>query len=498
MVRVLLLLALTTSASAQSLPAATAEQRQGLAHALALWEVGSFGVNATGSGDLDMRPVADGFTVKIPIRDFAGPDARAGVLTLHAKAGPGRAWSIDDMVLPSPLVTVAKPPGALNAVRTEQHFGRQGAHAVVDPTLATATHAERSIDDWTVRTGAPGTASPGNITEIGRLQTTIDWTPEGTPGEVALHSRSQAERMSVLSRADRATFVRIESLEVGADVRHLDLEAYLGHMRAGIGGLSAWIHTGFHPVPDMARVWAVAAPLGAPTLSHEQARALGELIQGLRQIMGDGTLRAELHGLHGAGGGVEGGCDTLTMLQAVHPDAQADLADWRLAIGLDGLSSTKDLRPWLPQRVTLTPVMSRLPAGELWHLLDTILANPDAAPAAGRLALPLLVRAGSGFGIEDVLVDFGDATVSGYGDVNLVDDKAGADAVAGGAEVTATGFGALAKRILASPAKPQVKAAVLFLKGLGERQGDRTLWHVSLVHGRILVNGTDLSALAPK
>ena len=96
-------------------------------------------------------------------------------------------------------------------------------------------------------------------------------------------------------------------------------------------------------------------------------------------------------------------------------------------------------------------------------------------------------------GIDELAVDAGPAQLQGKGEVRVV----AADNVAGEARIRATGLEAL---IRLAGQVPELKAALpvlFFLKGIGEPDGDATVWNLEYRDGKFLVNGTDFSKMMP-
>jgi hypothetical protein len=95
--------------------------------------------------------------------------------------------------------------------------------------------------------------------------------------------------------------------------------------------------------------------------------------------------------------------------------------------------------------------------------------------------------------IDRLAIDTGPARITGHGRLT----SSGPGQAQGTATVRATGLDAAIKELAADPQAHQVLAGLLFLKGLGKVEGDATVWDLVFDGQKLLVNGTDISALAP-
>jgi hypothetical protein len=67
----------------------------------------------------------------------------------------------------------------------------------------------------------------------------------------------------------------------------------------------------------------------------------------------------------------------------------------------------------------------------------------------------------------------------------------------GSAVIRLTGYDALLQQASALPLAQSAVPVLIFLKGIGKPQGDAIEWDISYARKKMLVNGTDLSALIP-
>jgi hypothetical protein len=61
-----------------------------------------------------------------------------------------------------------------------------------------------------------------------------------------------------------------------------------------------------------------------------------------------------------------------------------------------------------------------------------------------------------------------------------------------------TGFDALQRKIAATEELKMATPVLIFLKGIGERDGNDMVWNIKYADSKMTVNGTDLSDMIPK
>jgi len=162
-------------------------------------------------------------------------------------------------------------------------------------------------------------------------------------------------------------------------------------------------------------------------------------------------------------------------------------------LSLDGLvmpdvapSAMADL---LPRKVALRPVLTGVPTEELIRWLN---AMSDAKDGTHPPGLKTLFRhAGVSAGLESFTVDVGGASFAGTGKLTTVSG----DDLTGQAQITASNFDDLIARVNAAPELASVLPAFIFAKGISQTVEGRLLWNFAYRDNKVLVNGTDLSAM---
>ena len=95
--------------------------------------------------------------------------------------------------------------------------------------------------------------------------------------------------------------------------------------------------------------------------------------------------------------------------------------------------------------------------------------------------------------IDSLLIDTGPARITGHGTLTV----RGPGDAQGSATLRATGIDAAMKELSADPEGQKALGMLIFLKGLAKPEGDALVWHLVFDGQKLLVNGNDVSAMAP-
>jgi hypothetical protein len=193
-------------------------------------------------------------------------------------------------------------------------------------------------------------------------------------------------------------------------------------------------------------------------------------------------------------GGISGTLDRLSIgEQTAAPDGMLDAS---LHLSMQGIDSPLipkgPLRDYLPRRLAFTPRLSGVPANDLIALLLRAIDSDDPK-AVLEEAGGLLAKGPLKAGVDDVLLDFGAATLKGSGTMTI----AAANDIKGTAQLVATGLDALIARAGSVPELAGSAPFLILLKGIGEQHGDTVVWNIGYADGHTKVNGTDLATLLP-
>ncbi len=169
------------------------------------------------------------------------------------------------------------------------------------------------------------------------------------------------------------------------------------------------------------------------------------------------------------------------------------LSSVRFELGMDGLDVPDvGLGPaagLIPTKVALRPTLSGMPSAALLALLRVLKAGQVPAPEQIEA---LFARGPITAGLEAATVEVAGASFSGQGLLEI----ASLDSSSGSAQVTATGYDLLQQQVAAAPSMSAAGLGLIFLKGIGRAEDERMVWDVVYRDGHVLVNGTDMSAMA--
>jgi hypothetical protein len=111
----------------------------------------------------------------------------------------------------------------------------------------------------------------------------------------------------------------------------------------------------------------------------------------------------------------------------------------------------------------------------------------EAEAAQLIAANPVLV------GLDDLLIDLGPMRLKGWGAVRVV----ALDDAAGEAELRATGFDAMIRKVNSTAELRAAAPVLIFLKGIARQEGTETVWKITYADRKLVVNDTDMSDLMP-
>ena len=94
-------------------------------------------------------------------------------------------------------------------------------------------------------------------------------------------------------------------------------------------------------------------------------------------------------------------------------------------------------------------------------------------------------------GLDSFALDIGSASLAGAGKLTALSP----DNLAGQAQITANNFDDLIARVKAVPELAGVLPLFVFAKGVSQTVDGRLVWNLAYRDNKLLVNGTDLSAM---
>ena len=487
--RSLLLAAAALAVSAQapaSAPPASAPPAIDHAGARAIVEgvhamlAGVLGTLAPAANLLVATAHGDHYRIEIPVEHrwkgggVGGDSIGANLIPL----GQGR-WRVADGALPRHLEFSVDhpPPGVASLTAMTMKVG--SFSGVIDTTLATPTRLDFHIADEHLAGVGPGMSSGGHLDAAdGSLLVTpaADGrvTLLNTSSMRGLHTTSVAGKLKTSSDVASASgSLRIDNLSLPAlraAIRAITTLAGLPNPAPGTSG-----GTGTDPGVRKELHTLIADLAGGATSISMQSSESGIAIQGAGPVQG--TI-----GHVGFG------------MRLRERDGSVALAV-RFALdkpSFPAIAPAGILARFMPSRVVLRPRLAGIDAAALRRTLDAAVDSPEPNALPG-LAMAVLDGHPATVAIDSLLIDTGPARITGHGTLTV----RGPGEAQGSATLRATGIDAAMKELSADPEGQQALGMLVFLKGLAKPEGDALVWHLVFDGQKLLVNGNDVSAMAP-
>jgi hypothetical protein len=435
-----------------------------------------------GSHVVTVTPEGEGFRFELPL---AGPVGSTGwritgdPVIATARHLDADRWAIQSLTLPSPLRLEQRPaPGARPGSWTMQ-VAEQQASGVFDPTLATGSSFDMTLSGYSsFRRTQRGTES----TTLYHYTGHAGWQPAGE-GRVNASGSGEGEDLAVSTERPSGRKVTVTAATARSTWRV---------QRVAFDRLGAAVRSIGRLVPAAMQAAGKAAAPGS--LTPEDRARLRDLVLALSGLLGGMEQETTLEKVRLDAGGISGTLDRLSIgEQTAAPDGMLDAS---LHLSMQGIDSPLipkgPLRDYLPRRLAFTPRLSGVPANDLIALLLRAIDSDDPK-AVLEEAGGLLAKGPLKAGVDDVLLDFGAATLKGSGTMTI----AAANDIKGTAQLVATGLDALIARAGSVPELAGSAPFLILLKGIGEQHGDTVVWNIGYADGHTKVNGTDLATLLP-
>ncbi len=441
---------------------------------------GVLGTLAPASGLLHATVQGDHYRIEIPVAHrwngggVGGDSIGANLVPL----GDGR-WRVGDGALPRHLEFNVDhpPPGVASLTAMTMKVG--SFSGVIDTTLATPTRLRFHIADETVAGVGPGISNGGHLDAAdGALLVT-----PAADGRVTLANTSSLRGMHTNSAIGKLTTSSdVASASGSLRIDNLSLPA----LRAGIRAITT-LATLPNPAPG------TSGGTGTdPAVRKELHTLIADLASGATSV----SMRSSESGIaiHGTGP-VQGTIGHVGFgMRLGQRNGSVALA---LRFVLDkpsfpALVPAGILARFMPSRVVLRPRLAGIDAAALRRSLDAAVDSPEPSALPG-LAMAVLDAHPATVAIDSLLIDTGPARITGHGTLTV----RGPGDAQGSATLRATGIDAAMKELSADPEGQKALGMLIFLKGLAKPEGDALVWHLVFDGQKLLVNGNDVSALAP-
>lgn len=437
---------------------------------------------------VQVRPEGDHYRIELPLGTTHAGHPGPVALSTSARPAEGGRWTFEGPALPSPArFTLDMPapakdgqkaPGPNVPVDYTITAGSLESRGAFDPSFASPSTFSTSSRDMQIRAQS---TSLDQLTKIERSSGTstilpsganrVDVTGEATIDGYVLTSRSQdAEALELSAQQVRAT--------TGLTALSRDRAATMipAVMRLASGVLAG------PPGPGG------KAPAARPSVDPQLLRTI---VQSLQDLASEFTLNETFDGVAFRSGASNGAANQIRL--GMGAKAEGGLLQAYMDLGLDGLVlpglAPGAMAELLPRKVALRPVLTGVPTEELIRWLGTLGDAKDGARAPDVTAL--FRRAGVSAGLDSFAVDVGGASFAGTGTLTT----ASPDSLTGQAHVTAANFDDLIAQVNAIPEMAGVLPLFVFAKGISQTVEGRLVWNVAYRDNKLLVNGTDLSAM---
>lgn len=402
-----------------------------------------------------ITPLDGGFRLAMPAgaASFGLLESDQALFTaLASRTATG--WRLDQLALTSPaLLRLAGP----TPMRLGLRLARQHGQAVFDANGESQIEANADGVDLTSESVIDGTMrrQAQSFTHIGMQE----------------HRKRTADgRLDVMRAADATGWSFIQTMRQGT----LRLAAATLHVAGHLEGLD--------PAALAAFAHLLADPASRPAAPDRAAWR--QLLAALPGIAGQLQLEQGIDDLSGSLDDQQFGLAHLGL--GLQMEAPGGVLATQIDLAVDGLAVPAlppEIAELMPRHIALRPSLAGLNLNKLVAALD------DNAPPAARQGL--FGNDGASLALDSFAFDLGPAALSGRMRLTI-----GADhAPHGTATISADGMDALIDKAGASPLLAQSMPLLLMLKGLGRPDGAQTVWELRFDGERVLVNGTDLSAM---
>ena len=456
-----------------------------------------------GPRPFQVTPEGDGYRVAVPLDRIAIPGGwklEAGPITVLATPAADGMWTIAQGRLPTPVrVSNPKPPPG-TPKSWALSIGEQDQSGTFDPTLTRPFAIDGMMKDYSTASDQPGAGA--STTHIDLQTSHSTYTPVAG-GRLDMRGESTGENL--LTQADTPAGpvkIGMSRLELSATIAAVAPDQFGPLLRATFDLVprvmaAAAAETAAAKIKPGTKDAKKKAPAPAPVAMTAADRdTLRRMITALSLLASGVEERGAVQDMVIDAGGHGASIKRAVFgFGATAPEGRSDL---RMSMSFEGIDSPDipdgPVRDYLPKRVAFAPHLSGVPASDVWALMlrAVDLGGKDDA-ALGNAALAVLAKGPLRIGIDDLAIETGPAVLTGQGGV----DVSGPDKMTGEAEFRATGIDALMKSVAENATTAPAGAALIFLKGIGQTDGDALVWKVLWDGKALTVNGTDLSAMIP-
>lgn len=449
---------------------------------------------AIGPRPVEVAAADDHYALRFPmdggLLGQLGMSLDAPPVTAQARPLDGGRWALDAIVMPSPL-TVSPKGGQDNGFYTVS-MESQDQHAVLDPSLATASSFDGTITGYASSMQQPDGTSR---TRIEQLVTHVTWQPDSS-GKIGMLGESNGALLTVNAVSRDSGTVSLSAAKLRGTA-HADGVA-LEQVRPLLHALIALAPAATDAVREAAARQggtSPAKPAQTKTLSKAERAAVHDALTAMQALASGFGEDGTLDDVHIQTPQFSGHLARLS--SGMGMTTQNGLASLRLHFAAEGIESPDlpqgVIRDYLPRHIALTQHVSGVPGAKLMALLMRDVDAGGNDPKAESELAALMQSGTVAAGFDELALDFGPATLGGNGQVRVL----GKDSYSGDAHLSATGLDTLIQQAGSVPELAQAVPLLIFLKGIGRQDGSRVIWDITYSGKKLLVNGTDISEMMP-
>ena len=426
---------------------------------------------------ITIAPEDDHYRVTLPLADALGGlglDASNATFTAEARLLPGDRWALDDIHIPNLKVEV--PDGMPGGPMTwSVNIPNQTISAVIDPSLATASTFDAQISGETSTTEGQSGAHASAVEHYAAHSV---WMPTGDG------------RMDIISTTDGD---KMKASQIMPDGTPLNWSVGKLHGSMHIDGVAAAAFVPMvHEAMDLAPMFMEAQQAGH--LSPAARQRTKALLTQIRNLFGGFGGDETLEDMRFESEGHSGGLRKLAV--GFGAGADGGKLGIHIRLALDGLDSPDipagPLRQYMPQHVSIDPSITGVPVDDATQLLMTAIDSDQPDPAQlQEQALALLRKSPVTVAIDHLDLDLGPARLHGGGRVDI----SAPNAIRGQGTVSVVGLDALMQQATTVPELKPALPVLIMMKGLGQQQGNATVWRIRYAANKVMVNDNDLTAL---
>ena len=435
---------------------------------------------------VQVRPEGDHYRIELPLGTPRAGQPSPVTLSASARPAEDGRWTFEGPALPSPArftldmpapAKNGKAPGPAVPVEYTITTGSQDSRGTYDPSFATPSTLTTNAREVQVRAQS---ASTDQLTRIERSSSTSTLRPSGS-NRVDFKGEGTIEGYTSTSRFQDGQPVELSAQHTQGTVGITALSRdQAATMLPAVARVASGLLAG---VPDSGGTPAIR-PLVDPQL-------LRTILQSLQDLASEFTLNETFDGVVFRSGTTNGAMNQARI--GMGAKSEAGLLQTYMDLGLDGLvlpdAAPGAMAELMPRKVALRPVLTGVPTEELIRWLGAMADAKDGARPPGWATL--FRRAGVSAGLDSFALDIGSTSFAGTGKLTTLSP----DDVAGQAQITASNFDDLIARVNAVPELAGVLPLFVFAKGVSQTVEGRLVWNLAYRDNKLLVNGTDLSAM---